>query len=60
MPSSVDHEYLERRHRESLERAEQSADPSVARVHRGFAEVYSRALKVERGSPGGGQGPEQR
>ncbi|WP_016747750.1 hypothetical protein [Rhizorhabdus wittichii] len=44
-----DREYFERRHRESLQRADDASDPALAAIYRGFAEHYSNAL--------GGVGP---
>ena len=45
--SGLDREYLERRYRESLERAEVASDPGIAQVHREFAEQYAKALESE-------------
>ena len=45
--SNLDREYLQRRREESLARAEQAADPSIAHVHRKFAETYARRLEGE-------------
>ncbi len=42
---TVDRDYLERRHRESRERAEAASDPAVARIHQQFAEQYAKKLE---------------
>ncbi|WP_213979684.1 hypothetical protein [Sphingomonas sp. dw_22] len=47
MPQSADREYLERRHRQSLERARAASDPAIARVHENFAGRYAAALARE-------------
>lgn len=38
-------EYLERRQRESAERAESATDAGIARVHRQFADHYADRLR---------------
>lgn len=45
--STTDRDYLERRYRESMTRAETAADPGIARVHREFAARYAKALDTE-------------
>jgi len=45
--NSVDRDYLERRHRECLARAEGADDPHIAEVHRRFAAEYERKLAAQ-------------
>lgn len=44
MPQSAEREYLERRRRESLEKARAASDPAIARIHQDFAGRYAAAL----------------
>lgn len=37
-------DYLARRHRESVERADRATDPAIGRVHREFAQRYAAKL----------------
>lgn len=37
-------EYLARRHRESVERADIATDPAIGKVHREFAQRYAAKL----------------
>lgn len=37
-------EYLARRHRESVERANSATDPAIGKVHREFAQRYAAKL----------------
>ena len=47
MAQTASREYLERRHRESLERARAAPDPAIARIHEDFAVRYAAALAQE-------------
>lgn len=49
MGQSAEREYLERRHRESLEKALAASDPAIARIHRDFAGRYAAALAEQPG-----------
>jgi hypothetical protein len=44
MPQTPEQEYLARRHRKSIERADTAADPAIGRVHRAFAQRYAAKL----------------
>lgn len=58
MNAPVDREYLQRRHRESLARAEAADDPGIARVHLQFAEQYARKLGASPGAAGDERTPQ--
>lgn len=51
MNAPVDREYLQRRKRESLARADAAKDPGIARIHREFAHQYDRKLEETETSP---------
>jgi hypothetical protein len=44
MPQTPEQEYIARRHRESMERADIATDPAIGRVHREFAQHYAAKL----------------
>ena len=44
MPQTPEQDYLARRHRESVERADAASDPAVGKVHREFAQRYAAKL----------------
>ena len=44
MPQTPEQEYLVRRHRESVERADTGSDPAVGKVQREFAQRYAAKL----------------
>jgi len=44
MPQTPEQEYIERRHRESLERADAASGPAIGKVHREFAQRYAAKL----------------
>lgn len=44
MPQTPEQEYIARRHRESVERADIATDPAISRVHREFAQRYAARL----------------
>jgi hypothetical protein len=46
MFDDIDRAYYSRRAREARERAESAAQPSIANLHRRFAEEYERKAKV--------------
>lgn len=45
MTQSLEQIYLERRHRESLARAEAATDPMIGNIHREFAARYAAKLE---------------
>lgn len=44
MPQTPEQQYLARRHRESVERADSATDPAIGKVHREFAQRYAARL----------------
>lgn len=47
MHQTPQRDYLARRHRESVERADAASDPAIGRVHRKFAQLYAAKLDGE-------------
>lgn len=46
MPSSNNHEYLQRRERECREAAERANDPAIRRTHLQFAQRYAEEAEL--------------
>jgi len=44
MHQTPEQEYIARRHRESMDRAEAATDPAIGNVHREFAQRYAAKL----------------
>lgn len=56
--TDLDREFLERRYRQSLERAEKALDPTVASIHRELAARYAqRAAELEQANRSAGDTP---